>query len=84
MTHTLGVSHARNMVLPDRNGHTERDYDHLVANLGADGPMSTQPREHSRTCSHIGCRNQTFHQAGGCEAHYIIPVAARRANEVAA
>ena len=84
MTHTLGVSHAKNE-LPDRNGHTERDAAHLIAALGVDGPMSTQPRERERTCSHAGCRNKTFHQAGGCECHYIVPVAARRAmSEVAA
>ena len=59
------------------HGHTHRDAEHLHA-AGID-PSTTQPRDdHAIRCTHTGCRNMTWHQAAGCDAHYTIPAAARR------
>lgn len=58
-----------------RSGHTERDFNELVA-AGVD-PDSTQPRERSVGC--IACRKSTLNQSGYCDAHYVRPFAIDRA-----
>ena len=63
--------------MTDRHGHTERDYDALVA-AGVD-PYDTQPREHKVAC--FWCSARTRHQSGGCDAHYLEPWRARTVNE---
>lgn len=55
-----------------RNGHTQRDFDQLVA-AGID-PESTAPRERPIQCVvFVGCRCTTWNQAGGCDTHYLPP-----------
>lgn len=57
------------------NQHTRLDHDALIA-AGVD-PASTQPRERAVTCQ--VCGTLTANQAAHCDAHYVTPVAARRA-----
>lgn len=65
--------------LVDRHGHTERDHAALVA-AGVD-PASTQPREQPVRC--YACPTRTWHQAGNCDRHYMVPAAVERQLKVA-
>lgn len=56
------------------HGHTDRDYNALVA-AGID-PATTQPREHNTLC---WCAATTRHQSATCDRHYVLPGAATRA-----
>lgn len=59
----------------DTHGHTPRDC-HELAKSGVD-PESTQPRERPVPCR--ACGHPTWHQAGGCDRHYLRPGACDRA-----
>ncbi len=56
------------MTHSELEGHTQKDYDHFIAN--DIDPSTRQPREHSVPCT--VCRKDTFNVAVRCDSHYAI------------
>lgn len=63
-----------------RDGHTEHDFNELVA-AGVD-PATTAPREQRTAC--VICRRPTWNREGHCDLpdHYVPPSAVLRAKAV--